>query len=123
VVILNRLCYASGDSEWGRANPTRAVAIQRVDNYGAGFWRANAKAVFAEGISSASYVLYGLFKTNKTMADIFWSAPSATRTYSFGFPSVRSVGASVLMDPYAPSRYYRSVVGVLSMTAATWRAG
>ncbi|MDQ6793633.1 MAG: hypothetical protein M3067_02195 [Chloroflexota bacterium] len=123
VVILNRLCYASGDSEWGRANPTRAVAIQRVDNYGAGFWRANAKAVFAEGISSASYVLYGLFKTNKTMADIFWSAPSATRTYSFGFPSLRSVGASALMDPYAPSRYYRSVVGLLSMTAATWRAG
>jgi hypothetical protein len=102
VVILNRLCYASGDSEWGRAN---------------------AKAVFAEGIASAAYVVYGLFKTNKTMADIFWSAPSATRTYSFGFPSARSIGARALMDPYAPSRYYRSVIGVLSMTAATWRAG
>jgi hypothetical protein len=123
VVILNRLCYASGDSEWGRANPTRAVAIQRVDNYGAGFWRANAKAVFAEGIASAAYVVYGLFKTNKTMADIFWSAPNVTRTYSFGFPSVRSIGASALLDPYAPSRYYRSVIGTLSMTAATWRAG
>ena len=23
VVILNRLCYASGNSEWGRANPTK----------------------------------------------------------------------------------------------------
>jgi len=46
-----------------------------------------------------------------------------------GFPTgdkwraVRSVGARALMDPYAPSRYYRSVIGVLSMTAATWRAG
>ena len=49
VVILNHLCYASGNSEWGAANPTKAVAMQRVDNFGAGFLRANARAVFAEG--------------------------------------------------------------------------
>ena len=29
VVILNRLCYASGNSEWGAANPTLSVAKQR----------------------------------------------------------------------------------------------
>jgi hypothetical protein len=121
VVILNRLCYASGDSEWGAANPTKTVAIQRVDNYGAGFLRANAKAIFAEGISSAGYVLYGLFKTNNTMTQIFWSAGSATKTYSFGFTSVRTPSYKALMDPYAPSRYYRSVIGSLGMTAATWR--
>ena len=121
VVILNRLCYASGDSEWGAANPTKTVAIQRVDNYGAGFLRANAKAIFAEGISSAGYVLYGLFKTNSTMTQIFWSAGSATKTYSFGFTSVRTPSYKALMDPYAPSRYYRSVIGSLGMTAATWR--
>ena len=121
VVILNRLCYASGDSEWGAANPTKTVAIQRVDNYGAGFLRANAKAIFAEGISSAGYVLYGLFKTNDTMTQIFWSASSATKTYSFGFTSVRTPSYKALMDPYAPSRYYRSVIGSLGMTAATWR--
>ena len=122
VVILNRLCYASGDSEWGAANPTKSVAIQRVDNYGAGFLRANAKAVFAEGISSAGYVLRGLFTTNMTMTQIFWSASSATRTYSFGFTSVRTPSYKALMDPYAPSRYYRSVIGALGMTAATWRS-
>ena len=49
VVILARLCYASGNSEWGSANPTKSTAIKRVDNYGAGFLRAGAKAVFAEG--------------------------------------------------------------------------
>jgi hypothetical protein len=122
VVILNRLCYASGDSEWGRANPTKSVAIQRVDNYGAGFLRANAKAVFAEGLSSAGYVLKGLFTTNMTMTQIFWSASSATHTYSFGFTSVRTPSYKALMDPYAPSRYYRSVIGSLGMTAATWRS-
>ena len=51
VVILNRLCYASGNSEWGSANPTKTIARQRVDNYGAGFLRAGARAVFAEGIT------------------------------------------------------------------------
>jgi hypothetical protein len=121
VVILNRLCYASGNSEWGAANPTKSVAIQRVDNFGAGFLRANAKAVFAEGVSSAGYVLSGLFTSSKTMTQIFWSAGSATKTYSFGFTSVRTPGYRALMDPSAPSRYYRSVIGSLGMTAATWR--
>ena len=73
------------------------------------------------GISSAGYVLYGLFKTNNTMTQIFWSASSATKTYSFGFTSVRTPSYKALMDPYAPSRYYRSVIGSLGMTAATWR--
>ena len=54
VVILNRLCYASGNSEWGRANPTKTTAMKRVDNYGAGFLRAGARAVFAHAIESAS---------------------------------------------------------------------
>ncbi len=57
VVILNRLCYASGNSEWGSANPTKSTAMKRVDNYGAGFLRAGAKAVFAEAISSVSYTI------------------------------------------------------------------
>ncbi len=42
VVILNRLCYASGNSEWGAPNPSRSTAIQRVDNYGVGFFKAGA---------------------------------------------------------------------------------
>lgn len=121
VVILHRLCYASGNSEWGRANPTKSVAIQRVDNYGAGFLRANAKAVFADGLTLPSYVLYGLFKTNRTMSQIFWSASSAKKTYSFGFSSVRTAGFKAIMDPSAPGRYYRSVIGKLDLSAATWR--
>lgn len=123
VVILNRLCYASGNSEWGRANPTRTVAIQRVDNYGAGFLKAGAKAVYAEGIGRADYVLYGLFRTSRTTTQIFWSARNATNRYTISFGSARYPGARALMDPYAPSRYYRSVIGSLGMTAATWRGG
>jgi hypothetical protein len=123
VVILNRLCYASGDSEWGAANPTKSVAIQRADNYGAGFLRAGAKAVFAEGINSVSFVLSGLFKTNRTFSSIFWHDPAYTGTYHFKFNSSRTPGNWAIMDPYAPSRYYKSVIGDLYLTAATWRSG
>jgi len=123
VVILNRLCYASGDSEWGRANPTKSVAKARADNFAAGFLRANAKAVFAIGITSASYTLRSLFTSTLTISQIFTSDPSRTMRYDFSFASTRTSGAHVWMDPYAPSRYYRSVVGTLGTSAASVRAG
>jgi hypothetical protein len=123
VVILNRLCYASGNSEWGAANPTKAVAIKRVDNFAAGFLRANARAVFAEGIDSASYILSGIFETDRTIGEIFQRAPSWTGARDFRFKSVRTPGYTAWMDPYAPSRYYRSVVGKLTLSAESVRAG
>ena len=49
LVLLHHLCYASGNSEPGHAAPTRSVAKQRVDNYGAGFLRAGVSAVIADG--------------------------------------------------------------------------
>lgn len=121
VVILNRLCYASGNSEWGRANPTKSVAKQRVDNYGAGFLRAGARAVFAEGIRSAAYVLYGIFKTSRSIAAIFKSSSSWSGAYDFQFTSTRTPGYTAWMDPYAPGRYYRSVIGNLNLSATTIR--
>jgi hypothetical protein len=121
VVILNRLCYASGNSEPGLALPTKSTAMKRVDNYGVGFLRTNARAVFAEGISSVSYILYGLFKTNRTIKQIFWSDPARVGSYDFSFASMRTPGKTAIMDPKSGSRYYRSVIGDLGMTAATWR--
>jgi hypothetical protein len=123
VVILNRLCYASGNSEWGWTNPTKSTAIQRVDNYGSGFLRANARAVFAEGIGNASYILSGLFRTNLTMRQIFWTDPTRDGRYDFAFASRRTPGKIAILDPVGgASRYYRSLIGDISMTAATWRA-
>ena len=123
VVILNRLCYASGNSEWGSRNPTKSTAIKRVDNYGAGFLRANARAVFAEGIESASYVLSGVLKSDRTIGQIFTSAPHWSGARDFRFSSKRTPGYTAWLDPYAPSRYYRSVIGNLQLTAAQVRAG
>jgi hypothetical protein len=121
VVILNRLCYASGNSEWGAANPTRSVAKQRIDNYGAGFLRTGAKAVFAEGITNASYILYGLFKTGRSIGTIFQSSSNWSGAYDWKFASVRNAGYTAWSDPYKPSRYYRSVIGNLSLTATKFR--
>ncbi len=125
VVILNRLCYASGNNEWGAGNPTRATAIKRVDNFGYGFLHGGAKAVFASGITSVGYVLRGLFKgsSSMTMAQLFWSDPKATRTYRFSFSGIRTAGTSAQMDPYAANRYYRSVIGFLGTTVGAWRSG
>ena len=121
VVILNHLCYASGNNEWGKGNPTRSVAIQRVDNYGQGFLRAGAAAVFAEGITDPGYIIANLFTSRRSMADIFWASPNASNRYAMSFSSTRVTGAKALMDPYEPDRYYRSVIGRLAITAADWR--
>ncbi len=121
VVILNRLCYASGNSEPGMSLPTKATAIKRVDNFGAGFLRTGARAVFAEGIASASYILYGLFKTSRTIKQIFWSDPTRSGAADFSFASSRTPGKTAILDPKSAGRYYRSVIGDLGMTAATWR--
>jgi hypothetical protein len=121
VVILHRLCYASGNSEWGSPGPSLWTARQRVDNFGAGFLRAGAKVVFAEAIYTTSHILYGLFRTNRSMGQIFWTSPSRTWVYRHAFNSSRTPGTWAYMDPDSPGRYYRSVIGVTTTTAAAWR--
>ena len=125
VVVLNRLCYASGNSEWGASNPSKSTAIRRVDNYGYGFIKGGAQAVFASGITSVSYVLKGLFKgsSSMTMHSLFWSDPSRKVSYKINFNSARISGVSARMDPYARNRYYRSVIGRMGTTVGQWRAG
>lgn len=123
VVILNRLCYASGNSEWGSANPSRATAIKRVDNYGAGFLRAGAKAVFAEGIYSVAHQIKALFKSNMNMNNILMTHPNAKDNRDFYFYSSRTRGARAHVDPPQAGKYWRSLIGTLALTAAQWRAG
>jgi hypothetical protein len=56
------------------------------------------------------------------MTEIFYASPERTMSYRFGFTSSRTSGMWAKMDPYRPGRYYRSVIGKLSITAAQWRA-
>ena len=121
VVILNRLCYASGNSEWGSADPTKSTAIKRIDNYGAGFLRAGAKAVFAEAVENAGYTIKALFTSDRTTDSIFMSHPEASSARDFYFWSVRTSGYKAHSDPPRAGKYWRSLIGV-SLKASTWRA-
>lgn len=122
VVLLRGLCYSAGNSEPGRADPTRTVAKKRIDNFGAGFLRTGADVVFAEPRGNPAYILDDLFHSSKTMKQIFWDSPDATHTYSFMFTSTRTSGAVAISDPYRPGKYYRSVVGFIGLRATTWRS-
>ncbi len=120
VVILNHLCYSAGSSEPGYPDPSLSVARRRVDNFGAGFLGAGAKAVFAT-LGDASPLISSLFTSDQALLDIFWSSPDRTWDYRASFTSVRTPGTTVVLDPREPGRYLRSVVGDLSMTAVHWR--
>jgi hypothetical protein len=123
VVLLNRLCYASGNSEWGAANPTKSTAIKRVDNYGAGFLRAGARVVFAEAITSIAHQIRALLKGSRSMEGIFTSHPDAADVRDFYVMSSRTTWAKIHMDPPRVGKYWRSVIGDLRMTATTFRGG
>ncbi|MFL5680843.1 MAG: hypothetical protein ACJ77B_09615 [Chloroflexota bacterium] len=117
VVLLNRLCYASGNSEPGLTAPTLSIAKQRADNFGAGFLKGKAEAVIADGhISSMAYYIRALF-TSHTTLDASWRAAPNFHNHAFAFASVRSAGNTVEMDPdNATSGYYRSIVGQIDLS-------
>ncbi len=118
VVILNHLCYASGNSEPGHADPSRDVAKQRVDNFGAGFLRTGAKAVFAEGTRDAGYILYNLFYTTKTIGADLPGLGELRWPVRLPVPvqAERPVQRRGWTRRHRAS-YYRSVIGNLGLTA------
>ena len=55
------------------------------------------------------------------MGTIFKSSSNLVGAYDFKFSSSRTPGYTAWMAPKSPGRYYRSVIGNLSLTAATFR--
>jgi hypothetical protein len=115
VVILNHLCYASGNSEPGYPLPTLGVAQQRVDNFAAGFLRAGARAVIAEAHGSIVPYIRGLFATHATVEEV-WKSSSGYHGNDYRFGSARTPGYEAIMDPDGTTGgYYRSIVGHLAL--------
>ena len=98
VVILSHLCYASGNSEPGNGDPTLDVAKARLDNYAAGFARAGATTVIADGHNDPSYYLDALFTTHQTMEQLWRAYPRSAR-HVFSFASSRTPGDTAFADP------------------------
>ena len=110
VVLLNHLCYASGNSEPGLPEGTLDQARQRVDNYAAGFVRAGAAAVIAEAWASPSFFVKTVLGGSRSIQSAWSGAPSANGHQS-AFASVRSAGYVAEMDTEnATSGFTRSIV-------------
>jgi flagellar hook assembly protein FlgD len=117
LVILNHLCYASGNSEPGNPEPTITVARQRADNYASAFLKAGAAAVIADGHAGSEIYLHGLFTTHQSILDMWRTAPDQNG-HVVSFASSRSPGATVYQDPMTPTTgFYRSLtVGTSGVT-------
>jgi flagellar hook assembly protein FlgD len=109
VVLLNHLCYASGNSEPGNPEPTVSVARQRADNYAAGFLKAGASAVIADGHAGAESYVRALFTTHQSVEDMWRNMPNRNG-HTVSFASARTPGTTVFQDPdTATTGYYRSL--------------
>ncbi len=117
IVLLHHLCYASGNSEPGNAEPSVSVARQRADNYATGFLKAGASAVIADGHAGAESYLRALFTTHRSIEDMWRSMPNRNGNVA-KFASLRTPGVSVFQDPLTPtSGFYRSLaIGTIGVT-------
>jgi flagellar hook assembly protein FlgD len=117
IVLLNHLCYASGNSEPGNAEPTISVARQRADNYAAAFLKAGASAVIAEGHTGIESTVHALFTTHQSIEDMWRTMPNQNGHVT-SFPSVRTPGATIFQDPTTPTTgFWRSLaIGSIGVT-------
>jgi hypothetical protein len=130
IVLLNHLCYASGNAEEGMAIPGWNTAVERVDNFANGFIYSGAKAVFAYGRQRYGQLVKDLFTTNKTVEQMFKTAGAYPKAY-YGyigwdprkFDSVRRPGSVNFLDPDPKDGFLRAVTGDLSLTATDWLSG
>ena len=110
IVLLNHLCYASGNSEPGVPEGTLAQARQRADNFAAGFIGAGAAAVVAEAYSSPNYFVKTVLSGRRSIDAAWRNAPSRNGNV-FAFASYRSKGYIAQMDPERRSSgFTRSIV-------------
>jgi flagellar hook assembly protein FlgD len=109
IVILNHLCYASGNSEPGNPEPSVSVARQRADNYAAGFLKAGASAVIADGHAGSEIYVRALFTSHQSVESMWRSVPGQNG-HVVSFPSARTANTTVYQDPITPtSGFYRSL--------------
>jgi hypothetical protein len=123
VVVLSHLCYASGNSEPGLPEGTLEMGQQRVDNYAAGFIKAGAAAVIAEGHMGPAYYVRSIL-AGKSTVDRIWRDSPTYHGHILRFDSLRSPGYTAQMDPTRPSSgFYRSIVLRDGLAAANTLAG
>ncbi len=117
IVLLGHLCYASGNSEPGNAEPTVSVAHQRIDNYAAGFLKGGARAVIADGHAGPVSYIRSLFTTSQSIVSLWRTQPNY-HGHETSFASSRSSGYTDYSDPDGiSSGFYRSLVTKPTLTS------
>jgi putative cell wall-binding protein len=125
IVLLNHLCYAPGASEPGNPVPSLSVAVQRADNFAAGFLAAGAGAVFAADGGDFPNLVNALFSSAATTTmDQLFEANGFNGTSDQYLPSSRTGWARIHIDPESGGLVYTHVVtGDLGLTVADWSGG
>ncbi len=123
LVVLNHLCYASGNSEPGQPEPTAGVAVERVDNFAAGFLAGGAGAVLALGLQDAGDIVAALFGPPQTLDQLFM-ASGGIGAAPLTTASTRTPGAWLHLDPdSATAGFYRSLAGNLDLLTSQVLSG
>ncbi len=111
----------AGNSEPGNPDPTLTVAKQRVDNMGAGWIAAGARAVIAEVYGQgmyggAAWYVRQLFSTHRSI-DSMWRADPNFNNHVLSYASTRSSGYTAEMDPDGVNKppFGRSMVAKLDL--------
>jgi len=110
VVLLHHLCYASGTAEPGRPEGGLDIAVERVDNYAAGFLRAGAAAVLADALTGPAPYVRALFEGRSSLLTA-WRGAATAQGNVVSLGSVRTPGFTAFLDPQQPTGgFYRSIV-------------
>ena len=123
VVLLNHLCYASGNSEPGLPEGSLEVGRQRVDNYAAGWLKAGAGAVIADTFGEPGSYLRAILSGDRSI-DAVWRDAPTFHDHVLTFASLRTPGATAAMDPtQLDSGFNRSIVWRPGLSSSDVRAG
>lgn len=121
IVFLNHLCYAPGASEPGNPVPDQATAIERVDNFAAGFLAAGAGAVFSDDGSGMATLVNELFSAAPTTTVDQLFATVDYHGHDIRQASVRTPGADLHLDPSGTGVVWtHALAGRLGMTTNDW---
>jgi hypothetical protein len=129
VVILSHLSYASGNASSGMTIPSRRVAIERIDNFANGFLAAGARVVWALGWQRGADIIDALYSDDATMDALFMTRYRDDVGPMNGwigadpgyYPSTRTPGARIHVDPHPTYGYLRGITGDLGFTTTEWR--
>ncbi len=116
IVLFHHLCYASGNTSDGLPIGTLSDSKARVDNYGAGFFAAGARAVIADVSHPHTAYITALFTAKQTIDRMFHIYPTYHGN-DIPFASVRTPGFRAILDPTTShGPWYRSIIQDPSLT-------